>query len=612
MSVTMSPDHGRSLPCLLLSVLAFGCSRSQPATEPVHDPPVAAMQEYAGADACTSCHPEQARLWADSVHGRHGIALAEPEGGADAAVGAGWMQTYLRRSASGLHQVAPLAFDLREYRWRDVSEVMEAIAGRPSDSQEFGTTGLVFEFKCGGCHRSQPHVAVDPRAQRFESTWVDASINCESCHGPARYHVDAWRRLERPAPLTRLDALGPRAFTAICARCHGSPAPVGDYRPSDTKDFVILLEDGPSLFPDGRAKGQVYQARGHLASPCFLEGGATCASCHDSHSLEPVGADVADGSCLPCHGELATVDHTHHVNWRGAGARCIECHMPRILGGLMDHQREHRIANPMPWLPEPDACTVCHDDKDKAWSIAATEAWWGRPPPATLQAIEAIRRARTNPRAAAPGLRTALASPDPFIRGNAIVYLQDPAAALDDPSPEVRYLAARSAAPRDAAGDLILEKFLDDPEAFVRVVAAIRLQERGRTIPRSMQSDLESFVRHYSNATQVRTTLGEWQLESGDHAVALDNYSALVARSPHEATGWQGLAAALDGLGRKDEATAAMVRWAELAVTSHVRAGRTEDALKTLRQAIDAAPPGDARRELEGYLALVGGAEAER
>jgi len=406
--------------------------------------------------------------------------------------------------------------------------------------------------------------------------------------------------------MLRLESLDPRAATAICARCHGSPTPIGDYRPADTAQHIALLDDKPGVFPDGRLEGQLYQARGFVSSRCFLEGDLTCGGCHDSHGPGLRSPERRDGFCLGCHVTKASGAHTHHKPER-EGSSCIECHMPRLLTGLMVHQREHRITNPMPWLAEPDACTTaaCHGDKGKAWAIEATETLWGAPPTERLEEIRAISLARSNPRLARPGLRKALKSTDPFIRGNAAVRLHDAAAMIDDPVAEVRYLAARGGAPRGEPGIEVLTRFLQDSEPLVRAVAAIRLAERDQPLQPERKSDLQHFIRHYPNATPVRVQLAEWQNQQGEHSAALVNLTMAIAHAPYQASYWAGLAEALRGLGRHQDASAASVRWAELAVSTLLRSGQKDEARRLLQQALADAPPGPNRQELEEYLELI-------
>jgi hypothetical protein len=77
--------------------------------------------------------------------------------------------------------------------------------------------------------------------------------------------------------------------------------------------------------------------------------------------------------CTQCHAALAApaalAQHAHH-DPAGEGGRCVGCHMPRIVYGVLDVHRSHRIDVPAPPRPDapagagadarPDACTLCH------------------------------------------------------------------------------------------------------------------------------------------------------------------------------------------------------------------------------------------------------------
>jgi hypothetical protein len=53
--------------------------------------------------------------------------------------------------------------------------------------------------------------------------------------------------------------------------------------------------------------------------------------------------------------------------------------MPRVVYGLIGAHRSHRIDSPEPSAPSassrPDACTLCHVDKPRAWAAAALASW---------------------------------------------------------------------------------------------------------------------------------------------------------------------------------------------------------------------------------------------
>ena len=384
---------------------------------------------------------------------------------------------------------------------------------------------------------------------------MDASINCQACHGRGDEHVKAWKRLSPDAPMPRLEDLTPRAKTGVCARCHGGPSAEAEFQPSDAAYYIGHLQDRPGLFPDGRAAGLTYQQPSFVRSLCHAKGGLSCTDCHDAHGNGlRKGADT-DALCVRCHPGLASREHTFHEA-SGAGARCIECHMPRLLTGLMAHQHDHRIGIPLPAVEEvPDACTACHKDKTKGWADAAWRARWGEPPAATIEAVRGIVLMRAHDPAAGPLLRAALTSPDPYFRANAIRGLDEPAAGLDDPVPEVRFVAfeVAAASPKHAA---VLRKFLQDPEPVIRGWCEAELATRGTKPDPSWRADLEIAVRLSRGWGPGNVTLGMLRLWAGDAEGAVSAFRAAATYSPAIEDAWAGLSRSLHTVGRHAEADA--------------------------------------------------------
>jgi hypothetical protein len=110
------------------------------------------------------------------------------------------------------------------------------------------------------------------------------------------------------------------------------------------------------------------------------------------HDGDPRGqlrpAATGDGACTGCHRQLAgataQAKHSHHLAARdtASGTGCVDCHMPRIVYGILDLHRSHRIEVPDPAraavLGRPDACTACHVEETPAWAAAAVQRLWGR------------------------------------------------------------------------------------------------------------------------------------------------------------------------------------------------------------------------------------------
>ena len=127
---------------------------------------------------------------------------------------------------------------------------------------------------------------------------------------------------------------------------------------------------------DGTPRLTAYEYQGLLQSRCAQRGALTCTSCHGMHEGDPRGQirarfarrAASDGMCTgatrrwPRRPPLAA--HTHH-DPAGEGARCVGCHMPRIVYGVLDVHRSHRIEIPnrrarRHGAGRPDACTLCH------------------------------------------------------------------------------------------------------------------------------------------------------------------------------------------------------------------------------------------------------------
>jgi hypothetical protein len=114
-----------------------------------------------------------------------------------------------------------------------------------------------------------------------------------------------------------------------------------------------------------------------------------CIDCHNPH--RPIGqkwspsADQDDAICLKCHEQLEPAEqrfkHTHHPVG-SEGARCMNCHMPRVNEGLEDVVRTHMIYSPtradMIEANHPNACNLCHTDKPIDWTLSSLKQWYGK------------------------------------------------------------------------------------------------------------------------------------------------------------------------------------------------------------------------------------------
>ncbi|MEW6269777.1 MAG: hypothetical protein AB1689_10835, partial [Thermodesulfobacteriota bacterium] len=432
--------------------------------------PAVTFADFVGAEACRECHAEQYAAWAGSTHGNAGgapsdVRLIAPfdgtplrfadatvtprttakgkpfftvahEGGRSeridvaAVVGGGHMlgggtQSFFARFPDGTLRFLPFDFIRGEGVWFaqrrddlswqpiDATLALADLANWPP-SRILGNAPFA---NCDVCHGSQIQV-LPADGERAVTRFKSLAINCESCHGPGRRHVEWARSPERDASdddsMATLDTLAKDASLRVCFQCHASrPVLDPDYLPgrSFEEHFALkylLLEDDP-YFPDGRIATFSYQDN-HQFSDCYVSGSMTCVDCHDPHSQryrDVTGRALAgrfdDGQCTGCHASKAQRSelHTHHPDG-SPGDACTACHMPFLqeptVGRKLRFARsDHTIAIPRPAfdasLPIDGACRQCHPGTSVAELQARTEAWWGplKPHPPAVAAVLAAK-----------------------------------------------------------------------------------------------------------------------------------------------------------------------------------------------------------------------------
>lgn len=282
---------------------------------------------------------------------------------------------------------------------------------------------------CQQCHGSQIEVAFDSTARLYETRFQTLGINCESCHGPGRQHVDL-ARSGRIAGLVDI-AMRPLATLTkdqsldVCFQCHAAKTALEPhYLPGKAlaEHFALKL---PVLldtiyFPDGRTRSFAYQ-EGHLASDCYLNGSMTCGDCHDPHTQRYRDVNAAalpgrfsNGQCTSCHASKAEPleRHTKHAV-TSAGSRCVACHMPYLqqpnVGRRVRYARsDHAIPIPRPLDDTRQgvetACQQCHRGRTAQQLESQVTAWYGELKPrlavvAGVLAADSLRDAAAAARA---------------------------------------------------------------------------------------------------------------------------------------------------------------------------------------------------------------------
>jgi predicted CXXCH cytochrome family protein len=264
---------------------------------------------------------------------------------------------------------------------------------------------------------------MNPRTRGFETEVTELGIACGACHGAAAAHIEAaaspltrarWRFDEgEDRRIVQPERLSPERSMMICGHCHGQRLPepmdriqeimrkgdpynAGDdlarfYRPVTRETRIGEFSFANRFWNDGSPRLTAYEYQGVLRSACFTKGTGPdriqCLTCHTMHDGDPKGQirpeNRGDKPCLSCHQQYAPpaalTAHTRH-GADSTGSRCYNCHMPRVVYGVMSIHPTHEITVPDPGRTAaagvPNACTQCHLDKSVNWAIAAASDLW--------------------------------------------------------------------------------------------------------------------------------------------------------------------------------------------------------------------------------------------
>ena len=400
----------------------------------------------------------------------------------------------------GRLQVLPLAYDVQRKSWFDTAasgirhfqDIEEEPVGWKDPEYTFNTS-------CYGCHVSQFTRNYDLKTDTYNSVWREPGINCEACHGSAVEHVRVCRQAAKGKPPKdlKIDVIRPPKYSRkiagdACASCHAKASPLTvSYKPGDDffDHFDLGILDLPDYYPDGRDLGENYTYTQWLLSPCAKSGQMDCLHCHTSSGRFRFADDKKNNACMPCHAanvENAS-DHSHHPKG-SAGSQCISCHMPKTEFARM-RRSDHSMLPPTPSTTiaykSPNACNVCHTDKDAAWADGWVRQWRKRDYQApVLHRASLIDAARRRDWKKLPAMLEYLERNNhDAVFAASLIRLLRPCnddrkwpfliRALEDPSPLVRASAAESLGDRiDDETLKALSAAIQDKSRLVRVRAA--------------------------------------------------------------------------------------------------------------------------------------------
>jgi Flp pilus assembly protein TadD len=573
-----------------------------------------AFEDFVGSEVCAECHAEEYEVWRQSTHGRAGgspesISIigkfnreamhfkdakvtpradgsknyhfeVEQEGlptktfEVKAAVGGGNMygggtQTYFAEFPDGTLRFLPFDFIKKENVW--FGETREGKGWIPIDRKlsinDLGEwppnriLGTNSDFEnCQQCHGSQISVEYDATNRRYATKYKSLTINCESCHGPGRKHVELARR----GRIDEVADIGMRAFSTldkdeslnVCFSCHALKDALdpGYFPGMNLQAFYSLkfpIFGETPYHPDGRVRAFGYQ-QNHLYSDCYLNGSMTCVDCHDPHSQgyrdingKKLVGRFDDGQCTACHASKAEApeEHSHHEP-DSPGSRCTSCHMPflqhKSVGDRLKFARsDHTVPIPRPQfdaeLGIESACQKCHADRAIAWLQAKTEAWYGKLKPHKPIVAHQVNQREIQTRSQGLRLLTAGDSPHPMAEFSGISTFIERFLRPDMPALEPEVVER-------------LKQITESPDLDLKALALSGLhlaQDSDTEIHNYLADRLSSLP----DDPATLTNLGVSYAQKGDLTRAIPNFKRALELNSNEVMAWVSLGIAYQRLG---------------------------------------------------------------
>jgi Flp pilus assembly protein TadD len=390
----------------------------------------AKQEGFAGSVRCRSCHEKFYKLWAPSYHGlamqpytpefskqnltpqKEAISINKSHYKAEIEPGMGWVVEtsehakkkypiehvlggknvyyFLTSLERGRLQTLPVAYDVNKKQWFDTaaSGVRHFPGQEASQQIDWKDPLYTFNTSCYGCHVSQLTTNYDLKTDTYNTKWAEPGINCETCHGPSEEHVKVCQEAPEGQPPKDMKIISTNNFTAdqinaMCSSCHAKQISLStSFTPGDRyfDHFDLVTLEHSDYYPDGGDLGENYTYTSWLMSPCVKSGKLDCMHCHTSSGRyrfkEP---SKANNACLPCHEQRVeqAAEHTHHPT-ESEGKKCIDCHMPMTQFARMN-RTDHSMLPPTPAttiaFQSPNACNLCHKDKDAAWADKQVRQW---------------------------------------------------------------------------------------------------------------------------------------------------------------------------------------------------------------------------------------------
>ena len=495
---------------------------------------------------------------------------------------------FLTPMERGRLQVLPLAYDVRKKTWYDTAASgVRHFPDRQDTALEWTDKLFTFNSACFNCHVSQLRTNYDLQTDTYNTTWSEPGISCESCHGPASEH----NKIMASAGDEKIDdvkIIRTKGFTAsqmndMCATCHAKLVPLSlDFRPGNRffDHFDLQVWDHPDYYPDGRDLGENYTYTSWLRSPCAQSGKLDCNYCHTSSGRMRFSKMEINKSCSPCHDNYVSHPELHGHHQPGSeGNSCVGCHMPMTRFAAMG-RTDHSMLPPTPRttiaFQSPNACNICHADKDAAWSEEWVKKWYPRDYESeVVRRAELVDQARKQEWKRLPEMLEELKKlkNDPVFVASLVRLLRNceeeqkwPVVAelLHHESPLVRSSAVATLGDRLTPETIpLLVEAAGDETRVVRIRAAMALAalDSHWTEKESDREKIAKATREFMAAMKARpddwssyANLGNFYMERRDFTAAARNFEIAATLDPRRVGPSVNASIAYSNLGQTDKA----------------------------------------------------------
>jgi tetratricopeptide (TPR) repeat protein len=472
---------------------------------------------------------------------------------------------FLALLEKGRLQTLPVAYDVRRKEWFDTAaSAMRHFPNVTNELVHWTEPPYTFNTACHSCHVSQMARNYDPATETYHTTWKEPGINCETCHGPSAEHVRvcvaAGDRKPEDLKIIRTRTMTPAQRNDHCSVCHAKAMILSDSFSPGARlldHFGLVTFENPDYHPDGRDLGENYTYTSWRLSPCLESHQFECLHCHTS-SGRFRQKDDPNSACLPCHDQRVknVTAHSHHPP-DSAGNRCISCHMPKTEFARMVRS-DHSMLPPTPALTiavkSPNACNVCHTNKDAAWADKLVREWHKEDYQApVLRRASLVDAARKGDWSRLPDILAYLASPDRSeIFASSLIRLLNGCShsskwpslrrAATDASPLVR-AAALSELQSDlgdkATRDAVLKALSDEYRSVRLAAVSTMLGFPRQQLEPAQAAPLDQALKEYLAMLESRPddslskyNLGNYHHLRGDRSAAITAYETSARLDP--------------------------------------------------------------------------------